>query len=107
MNSITSRLPFSGITAWQFLRIVIASASRRPCRTCLSMYVGAGRNRLGQICHQQLAPRGNLFAREALLRCLHARLEINEHTSKMGMEFQYCKNKCAPAPSKIGDHVRP
>ncbi len=22
------------------------------------------------------------------------------------MEFQYCKNQCAPAPAKIGDHVR-
>ena len=41
MNSITSRLPFAGITARQLLRIVIASASRRPCRTCLSMYTSA------------------------------------------------------------------
>ena len=70
------------------------------------VHVGAGWNRLGQIRRQQLAPGGDLFVREARLRCLHAGLEIDEHTSKMGMEFQHGENQCAPATAKIGDHVR-
>src|SRR6266852_6906305 len=107
MNSITSRLPFAGITARQLLRIVIASASRRPCRTCLSMYTSApaGTDWVRSAA-SSLHREETFFVREARLRCLHAGLEIDEHTSKMGMEFQYCKNQCAPAPAKIGDHVR-
>ena len=31
------KVPFGGMTARQFLRIVMASSSRRPCSTCLIM----------------------------------------------------------------------
>ena len=107
MNSITSRLPFAGITARQLLRIVIASASRRPCRTCLSMYTSAPAGTTGLDLPPAACTGRRPFRPRSAPSLPHAGLEIDEHTSKMGMEFQYCKNQCAPAPAKIGDHVRP
>ena len=75
-----SREPFCGMTARQLLRMVMASGSRRPCRTCLSMYTSAP---AGTDCirsaSEQRAAGGGFFVGEARLRGLDAGLKIDEH----------------------------
>jgi hypothetical protein len=93
MNSTINKLPFCGMTTRRFLRIVIASASRRPCRTCLSMYTsGARRDRLRKICCNQFASGGRIFIREASFGCIHVdsrstsmprRLRFSASTARM------------------------
>src|ERR1039458_4963193 len=50
------------------------------------LYIGAGRNRLRQICSNHFASGGRVFLRETSLGCIHAGLEVHKHASQMRVE---------------------
>jgi hypothetical protein len=60
------------MTARQFLRIVIASASRPVQNMFKQVDIGAGGDRLRQICGNQFASGGRIFLGEASFGCIDA-----------------------------------
>src|SRR5208337_355084 len=57
------------------------------------VHIGAGRDRLGQVCGDQFASGGKIFIRKARFSCIQAGLAIDKHAFQMGVESQYRKNK--------------
>ncbi len=56
------------------------------------IHIGASRDRLGQVCGDQLASGGKIFIRKARFSCIHAGLAVDKHAWQMRVESQHCKN---------------
>ena len=63
------------------------------------VHIGAGRDRLGQVCGDQFASGAKIFIRKARFSCIQAGLAVDKHASQMGVEARSAA-RCVAASSE-------
>src|SRR6266404_1802996 len=71
------------------------------------VHIGAGRDRLAQVCGNEFASGGKIFIRKARFSCIQAGLAVDKHALQLGVESQYCKNERPTTPAEVSDHLVP